>query len=51
MTLKMFFVVQPEKYQNNVVFENGTFILLQSFSNISGFGEDSDFRVTVILQV
>ena len=48
---ELYFLVYPAKYQKNIMFENGTFILLQSFSNVSGFGEDSDFTVTIILQV
>ncbi|XP_022296590.2 uncharacterized protein LOC111106268 [Crassostrea virginica] len=42
--------VCPEKYQETIVFENGTFILLQSFSFLSGFNERSHFTVKVYLQ-
>lgn len=39
------------KYRDNIQFENGTFVLLQSFANLSGYAEQSDFTVTVIMQV
>lgn len=44
-------LVYPEKYRDNVRFENGTFVLLQSFANFSGYEEESDFTVTVTMQV
>ncbi|XP_062615603.1 uncharacterized protein LOC134277299, partial [Saccostrea cucullata] len=43
-------IVYPETYKENIEFENGTFILNQSFANFSNFGEPSDFRVIVVLQ-
>lgn len=42
--------VYPMKYRDNIQFENGTFVLLQSFANFSGYAEQSDFTVTVIMQ-
>uniref|UniRef100_K1QZU0 Uncharacterized protein n=1 Tax=Magallana gigas TaxID=29159 RepID=K1QZU0_MAGGI len=42
--------VYPEKYRDNIRLENGTFVLLQSFANFSGYAEKSDFTVTVTLQ-
>ncbi|XP_062609422.1 uncharacterized protein LOC134271189 [Saccostrea cucullata] len=42
--------VYPEKYKDNIEFENGSFILNQSFANFSNFGESSDFSVVVVLQ-
>lgn len=43
--------VYPTKYSDNIRFENGTFVLLQSFANFSGYAEESDFTVTVTMQV
>ncbi|XP_062608358.1 uncharacterized protein LOC134270185 [Saccostrea cucullata] len=40
----------PERYIDNIAFENGTFILSQSFANFSNSSESSDFRVVVVLQ-
>ncbi|XP_065941826.1 uncharacterized protein [Magallana gigas] len=42
--------VYPTKYSDNIRFENGTFVLPQSFANFSGYAEESDFTVTVIMQ-
>lgn len=42
--------VYPEKYRDNIQFDNGTFVLLQSFANFSGYAEESDFTVTVTMQ-
>lgn len=42
--------VYPTKYSDNIQFENGTFVLPQSFANFSGYVEESDFTVTVIMQ-
>lgn len=42
--------VHPVKYTNNIQFDNGTFVLLQSFANFSGYAEESDFTVTVTMQ-
>ncbi|XP_062620848.1 mucin-2-like [Saccostrea cucullata] len=42
--------VDPAKYIDNIEFENGSFILNQSFANFSNFGESSDFSVVVVLQ-
>ncbi|XP_022296601.1 uncharacterized protein LOC111106278 [Crassostrea virginica] len=42
--------VRPEKYKDFIVFDNGTFILLQSFSIFAGFNESSHFIVIVYLQ-
>lgn len=43
--------VYPTKYSDNIRFENGTFVLPHSFANFSGYAEESDFTVTVIMQV
>lgn len=43
--------VYPVKYTDNIQFDNGTFVLLQSFANFSRYAEESDFTVTVTMQV
>lgn len=43
--------VYPVEYRDNILFDNGTFVLLQSFANFSGYAEESDFTVTVTMQV
>ncbi|XP_061177781.1 uncharacterized protein LOC133186566 [Saccostrea echinata] len=42
--------VYPEEYKDNIEFENGSFILNQSFANFSNFNEPSDFSVVIILR-
>lgn len=51
ITIELNPAVYPTKYSDNIQFENGTFVLPQSFANFLGYVEESDFTVTVIMQV
>lgn len=41
----------PTKYKDIIRFENGRFVLLQSFANFSEYREESDFSVIVTIKV
>lgn len=47
----MFLIVYPTKYKDIIRFEDGRFVLLQSFANFSEYREESDFSVIVTIQV
>jgi thiamine transporter ThiT len=43
--------VSPSKYEGNILLENGTLYLVESFANFSNFAETSDFEVKITIQV
>lgn len=47
----LFLIVYPTKYKDIIRFENGRFVLLQSFANFSEYRKESDFTVIVTIQV
>lgn len=47
----LFLIVYPTKYKDIIRFEDGRFVLLQSFANFSEYREESDFTVIVTIQV
>lgn len=42
--------IYPTKYKDIIRFENGRFVLLQSFANFSEYRKESDFTVIVTIQ-